>query len=138
MVPNNKDRDKDTLLGISEQPKVANRNSALSVQVGGDHYKNYKIQPFDFIYYNNIPFTEGCIIKYICRYKKKGTPVEDLKKIKHYVDILIEKEEKLNDISQRNMYEGYIDWSSYLYSKLCGMGQTRQDPTNYQRSTNDD
>ena len=78
MVPNNKDNDRD---------------SALSVQVGGDHYKNFKIQPIDFIYLNGISFIEGCIIKYICRYKNKGTPIEDLKKIKHYVDILIEKEE---------------------------------------------
>ena len=124
MVPNNKDNDRD---------------SALSVQVGGDHYKNFKIQPFDFIYYNNIPFTEGCIIKYICRYEKKGTPIEDLKKIKHYVDMLIEKKkENLNDIPQRNMYKDPIDWGNYLHNKLYGMGQARQDPANYQRCSNDD
>ena len=124
MVPNNKD---------------AVQDSALNIQVGGDHYKNFKIQPYDFIYYNDLPFTEGCIIKYICRYKKKGTPIEDLKKIKHYVDILIEKEkEDLDDSPQRNMYEGHIDWNTYLHNRLYGMGQTGQDPANYQRGTNDD
>jgi len=124
MVPNNKD---------------AVQDSALNIQVGGDHYKNFKIQPYDFIYYNDLPFTEGCIIKYICRYKKKGTPIEDLKKIKHYVDILIEKEkEDLDDSPQRNMYEGRIDWNTYLHNRLYGMGQAGQDPANYQRGTNDD
>ena len=94
MVPNNKDWDKEIRDRIDDKVfEEIKKDSALSVQVGGDHYKNFKIQPFDFIYYNNIPFTEGCIIKYICRYEKKGTPIEDLKKIKHYVDILIEKEE---------------------------------------------
>ena len=123
MVPNNKD---------------SNRDSALSVQVGGDHYKNYKIQPIEFLYYNDIPFIEGCIIKYICRYKKKGTPIEDLKKIKHYVDILIEKaKEDLNDTPQRNMYEGRIDWNTYLHNKLYGVEQAGQSLANYQRSPDD-
>ena len=107
MVPNNQDSTKD---------------SALNIQIGGDHYKNYKIQPFDFIHYNNIPFAEGCIIKYICRYKNKGTPIEDLKKIKHYVDLLIEKEEVTNDTSKK---EDYVDWSTYLHDKLYGVGCAR-------------
>ena len=42
--------------------------SALDVQVGGGHYKKMKIQPIEFIVKNNIPFIEGCIIKYICRF----------------------------------------------------------------------
>jgi len=123
MIPNNKD---------------AVRDSALDVQVGGDHYKNYKIQPWDFIYYNDIPFTEGCIIKYICRYKKKGTPIEDLKKIRHYVNILIEKEEELNDTPKTINKNDRIDWDSYINNKLCGMESYRQILANYQRSSNDD
>jgi hypothetical protein len=61
------------------------------VQVGGKHYKNYKIQPIKFIHDNNIPFIEGNIIKYICRWRTKNG-IEDLNKIKHYVDLLIELE----------------------------------------------
>jgi hypothetical protein len=49
------------------------------------------IQPIDFIYFNDIPFIEGNIIKYILRHKKKNG-LEDLKKAKHYLEILIEKE----------------------------------------------
>ena len=34
---------------------------------GGDHYKDFKIQPAQFINANNLSFAEGNIIKYICR-----------------------------------------------------------------------
>jgi len=63
--------------------------SALDKQIGGGHYKDMVIQPVEFITKNNLGFIEGCIIKYISRYKDKNG-VEDLKKIKHYVDLLIE------------------------------------------------
>ncbi len=64
---------------------------ALDHQEGGSHYKKMAIQPIDFIYFNDIPFIEGNIIKYILRHKKKNG-LEDLKKAKHYLEILIEKE----------------------------------------------
>jgi hypothetical protein len=65
--------------------------SAMQVQVGGDHYKKLAIQPVEYIHKNNIPFIEGCIIKYATRWKDKGG-VHDLEKIKHFVDLLIEME----------------------------------------------
>ena len=34
-------------------------------QVGGDHYKKYKIQPSEFINKNKLLFAEGSAIKYI-------------------------------------------------------------------------
>ena len=58
-------------------------------QVGGNHYKNYKIQPVEFIIKNNIGFVEGNIIKYILRFKEKGG-AEDLEKAKHYIELLID------------------------------------------------
>ena len=58
-------------------------------QVGGSHYKKYKIQPVDFIIKNNIGFVEGNIIKYILRFKEKGG-VQDLEKAKHYIELLID------------------------------------------------
>ena len=58
-------------------------------QVGGNHYKNYKIQPVEFIIKNNIGFVEGNIIKYVLRFKEKGG-VQDLEKAKHYIELLIE------------------------------------------------
>lgn len=61
------------------------------VQIGGDHYKIYKIQPTEFIHSNSIPFIEGNIIKYVVRHKSKNG-IEDLKKAKHYIDLLIKFE----------------------------------------------
>jgi hypothetical protein len=67
--------------------------SALAVQVGGVHYKSMAIQPVEYIHKNHIPYIEGCVIKYVSRWRKKNG-VEDLKKAKHFIDLLIELEEK--------------------------------------------
>ena len=64
---------------------------ALQVQVGGNHYKKYKIQPIEFIHTNKIPFIEGNIIKYICRWRDKNG-VKDLEKVEHYIKLLKELE----------------------------------------------
>lgn len=61
------------------------------VQIGGDHYKKLKIQPTEFIHTNNIPFIEGNIIKYVIRHRDKNG-LEDLKKAKHYLELLIKFE----------------------------------------------
>ena len=65
--------------------------SALNKQVGGGHYKDLKIQPIEFIHANNLSYIEGCVIKYITRWRNKNG-VEDLEKIKHYIDLLIDLE----------------------------------------------
>ena len=57
-----------------------------------DHYTNCAIQPIDFIVANNMDFLEGNIIKYVARYKNKNG-LEDLAKARHYLDMLIEREE---------------------------------------------
>ena len=59
-------------------------------QIGGSHYKNFPIQPYEFISKNNLTFFQGCVIKYVCRYLFKGKAIEDLEKIKHYCDLEIE------------------------------------------------
>jgi len=65
---------------------------ALEVQVDGSHYKDMKIQPIEFCVANNIPFPEGNVIKYVCRWRKKnGT--RDLRKAIHMLEMLIEMEE---------------------------------------------
>ena len=77
----------------SSAPKRSPVPSALSTQVGGSHYQGFKIQPIIFIQKNNLRFIPGNIIKRICRYDQLGGKgVEDLRKIKHEVDILIEME----------------------------------------------
>ena len=59
-------------------------------QVGGRHYMT-AIQPIEYILANKLDFCEGNIVKYATRWKNKGG-VEDLRKIKHYCDFLIERE----------------------------------------------
>ncbi len=54
-----------------------------------EHYK-MEITPIEFIIKNNIPFIEGNVIKYICRYKQKNGK-EDLLKAKQYIDFLLEQ-----------------------------------------------
>lgn len=58
-------------------------------QVGGRHYIEKAIQPWDYIVQNDMGYLEGCIVKYVSRYKEKGG-VEDLIKASHYLDKLIE------------------------------------------------
>ena len=62
---------------------------ATDKQIGGKHYKNFKIQPIEFITANNLNFIQGCVIKYICRFDKKNGN-EDLDKVIHYCELLKE------------------------------------------------
>ena len=64
---------------------------SLEEQVAGEHYKNQEIQPLEYILANEMPFIEGNIVKYISRWRDKGG-IEDLKKVKHYTEILMEHE----------------------------------------------
>lgn len=64
-----------------------------SIQYGGDHYKKNGIQPWDYIVENNIGYLEGSAIKYLTRWKDKGG-IQDLKKAVHFIEKLIEVEEK--------------------------------------------
>jgi len=65
--------------------------TALTEQVGGDHYKSLAIQPVEFIHRNGIGFCEGAAIKYLCRWRVKGG-IADLRKARHFIDMLIEME----------------------------------------------
>ena len=81
---------RETWQGIRERAKCEVK-SALSHQVGGDHYKNFAIQPIEFIIANKLGFPEGSIVKRICRYDKPGGKgLQDLQKIKHEIDLIIE------------------------------------------------
>lgn len=65
--------------------------SPLQQQEGGSHYRTMKIQPVEYIHANGIPFIEGAVIKYVSRWRAKNG-VEDLKKARHFIDLLIELE----------------------------------------------
>lgn len=74
------------------------KDPALDKQIGGDHYRKLKIQPFEFIIQNEIPFLEGCVIKRMCRWRAKGG-VQDLLKAKHEIDLLIAMHEAVEDFA---------------------------------------
>jgi len=70
--------------------KAATVQSAMDTQEGGDHYKKCKIQPLEYALENGLGICEHAVVKYITRYQDKNG-VEDLKKARHYIDILIER-----------------------------------------------
>ena len=70
--------------------------SELDKQVGGSHYKDFAIQPLEFITKNKLSYIQGNIIKYVVRFSQKnGT--EDLDKAIHYINILkeVSREKKI-------------------------------------------
>tara|TARA_R110001583_G_scaffold142519_1_gene294738 strand:+ start:1625 stop:1912 length:288 start_codon:yes stop_codon:yes gene_type:complete len=68
--------------------KLATRNK----QVGGNHYKDCKIQPIEYIVANNLTYCEGNIVKYVTRSRRKGDGRKDIEKIIHYAEMILEME----------------------------------------------
>lgn len=96
--------------------------SAFDEQLGGNHYKDMKFQPIEFILANGLGFCEGNVVKYVCRYKAKGG-LEDLKKAKHYLELLIETVEKTpTKTYEDTLYEEIMqerrDYAGHLYSGM--------------------
>ncbi len=58
-------------------------------QVGGDHYKDFAIQPAEFCQKNHLDHCEANIVKYACRHALKGGK-QDVLKIIHYAKLLLE------------------------------------------------
>ena len=67
--------------------KLAIRNK----QVGGDHYKNFKIQPIEYIEANDLTYSEGNVIKYVTRSRRKGG-AKDIYKAIHYCEMILERD----------------------------------------------
>ncbi len=79
---------------------------ANDTQVGGGHYKadqedqalaemlgyNKPVEHWDMVTMRRYNYLQGNASKYLDRYEKKGTPVQDLEKAKHYIEKLIEIE----------------------------------------------
>jgi len=72
----------------TDMKKLAARNK----QVGGNHYKDCKIQPIDYIMENNLTFCEGNALKYITRHRRKGDGAKDIHKAIHYLEMILEIE----------------------------------------------
>lgn len=72
--------------------------SANDTQIGGTHYKDMAVQPWDAMRAwmstaQFVGFLLGNVIKYAARHHEKGG-IEDLRKARHYLDKLIEVHEE--------------------------------------------
>ena len=81
--------------------------SALEKQVGGDHYKNFPIQPIVFIEKNRLSFLEGDIVKRICRHDKPGGKGSlDIQKIIHEAELILELKYNMKGGDKEDWVEG--------------------------------
>ena len=78
------------------RPFDSGQSSANATQVGGQHYAAKPIQPWDFIAANELDYFEGNVVKYISRWRNKNG-IADLEKAKHYIELLIELENRKAD-----------------------------------------
>ena len=65
---------------------------SLKTQVNGTHYTKLKIQPMEYSMANGLDACQHTIIKYVTRFRDKDG-LEDLKKARHTLDMLIEFEQ---------------------------------------------
>ncbi|MDQ7996077.1 MAG: hypothetical protein AAGC76_09510 [Luteibacter sp.] len=83
-------------MGISRfedgiQADKLEKQSALSSQVGGSHYRECAIQPVQFIEANKLGFLEGCVVKRVTRHDKPtGKGRQDIEKAIHELQLLLE------------------------------------------------
>jgi hypothetical protein len=87
----------DPVAAYDEDHAPRHTRLASDVMVGGDHYKTTGVQPWDVIeswmHEDQTPFEAylwGNALKYLHRYRRKGAPVQDIKKATHYLERLEE------------------------------------------------
>lgn len=70
-------------------------SQANTKQIGGQHYtKHGDLQPWDMFFRWNLNPFQAAILKYVVRYRDKDG-IQDLEKAKHYLDKLIEEEQRV-------------------------------------------
>jgi hypothetical protein len=72
-----------------QAPKPATRGELGTAPA---HYTHGKIEPWDVVKDWGLDYFTGCAMKYVCRHKHKGTPVQDIQKA---IDCLIKYKENL-------------------------------------------
>ena len=98
--------------------------SAIDEQVGGGHYKQMPIQPFEFTAANDLGGLEHTVVKYISRWPQKGG-IEDIRKCRHTLQFLQEKAGSLIEIrSGRPMPYGITPTE---YSEANNLGRFESD-----------
>lgn len=89
----------EPMLDFDLYPKEEpSHQASTDKQVGGSHYQ-LPIQPIEYILANGLGYCEANVVKYVSRWRNKGG-IQDLKKAIHYLEMLIESEEKANERPQ--------------------------------------
>lgn len=57
------------------------------------HYNSGRIECWDYIVDQDMGYLDGCVVKYVTRFRIKGTPLKDLRKARAYLDRLIKQVE---------------------------------------------
>lgn len=121
------------------------KKCAIDRQVGGNYYKQYDIQPYEFFIANQVPHHKAAIIRRILRYDTGGRGIEDLKKIMHECELILELSPQITfwsrcketlkrhfdkislwDFLEKNMItqdKARIIKTIYLYDTLNGLGR---------------
>ena len=71
--------------------------SANDKQVGGNHYKHGGEEHWDRVERLNLNYFQGAATKYIERCYLKGNTIQDLQKAVHFIEKLIEIEQRKAD-----------------------------------------
>lgn len=72
----------------TDSPFFTKEPNPLDTQVGGAHYKKWKIQPLEFVEANDLSWFGFVVLKYFLRIEsdttEKTKKIQDLEKIIHY------------------------------------------------------
>lgn len=79
---------REAIAGLTRKP-----DAIRDAQVGGDHYRKRKIQPWDIWKEYKLDPWLANVVKYVLRAGHKGSALEDLKKARHYLDEAIAQRE---------------------------------------------
>ena len=71
--------------------------SVEKTQVGGTHYSDLAIQPAEFSEKNKLSFLEGCVVKRMCRHRRKNG-IEDLRKSMHEIQLIAKYEYGIDNL----------------------------------------
>jgi len=79
--------------GTAAKSKEESILNPFDKQVGGDHYRQYEMQPYEFFFRNKVPHHKAAIIRRILRYDHPtGKGIVDLDKISHEIELIKELE----------------------------------------------
>lgn len=84
-------------------------SNPLDIQIGGQHYKHFKIQPVELYNQFSLGFGEANVIKYSMRHDVKNGE-QDLEKVIHYVELMI----KFNNPTGKFIPINYIENFSHV------------------------